>query len=83
MLEGQVAALSSGALPLDQAADMLESLYETSLYRPDQHTFILYPDRDLPGFFEKNCISQAQIDAYPSLQKLLALDESSISGERR
>ena len=78
MLEGQVAALSSGAIPLAQAADMLESLYETSLYRPDQHTFILYPDRDLPGFFEKNCISQSQIDTYPSLQKLFALGESSI-----
>ena len=51
MLEGQVAALSSGAIPVAQAAEMLESLYETRLYRPDQHTFILYPDRDLPGFF--------------------------------
>jgi hypothetical protein len=78
MLEGQVAALSSGALPLDQVADILESLYETSLYRPDQHTFILYPDRDLPGFFEKNCILQSQVDTYPSLQKLFTLGESSI-----
>jgi len=78
MLEGQVAALSSGAIPLDQAADMLESLYQTSLYRQDQHTFILYPDRDLPGFFEKNCISQSQIDSYPSLSALFALNESSI-----
>lgn len=78
MLEGQVAALSSGALPLDEAADMLESLFETSLYRPDQHTFILYPDRELPGFFEKNSIPQSQIDAYPSLSGLFALGESSI-----
>ncbi|WP_211665108.1 hypothetical protein [Leucothrix arctica] len=78
MLEGQVAALSSGALPLDEAAGMLESLFETSLYRADQHTFILYPDRDLPGFFEKNSISQQTIDTYPALSKLFALGESSI-----
>lgn len=77
MLEGQVAALSSGALPLDKTADMLESLFETSLYRADQHTFILYPDRELPGFFEKNCISQSQINAYPSLSTLFSLNESS------
>jgi hypothetical protein len=78
MLEGQVAALSSGALPLDEAADMLESLFETSLYRADQHTFILYPDRDLPGFLEKNSISQSTIDTYPALLPLFALGESSI-----
>ncbi len=78
MLEGQVAALSSGAISLEAAADMLDSLYETSLYRPDQHTFILYPDRDLPGFFEKNCISQTEIDAYPSLSALFALSNDSV-----
>ena len=78
MLEGQVAALSSGALPLGEAASMLELLFDTSLYRADQRTFILYPNRDLPGFFEKNTISQSQIDAYPSLSQLFALGESSI-----
>jgi len=78
MLEGQVAALSSGALAPNEAASMLETLFETSLYRADQHTFILYPDRDLPGFFEKNTIESAQLAEYPALSQLLALGETSI-----
>jgi hypothetical protein len=46
MLEGQVAALSSGAISGDEACTMLEALYESDLYRPDQHSFMLYPDRE-------------------------------------
>ncbi|MBN2305212.1 MAG: hypothetical protein JXQ72_12075, partial [Anaerolineae bacterium] len=31
-------------------------LRRSALYREDQHSYILYPDRDLPGFLEKNAI---------------------------
>ncbi len=54
MLEGQVAALSSGAIAPDAAAALVESLFASDLYRADQHSFMLYPDRPLPGFLEKN-----------------------------
>ena len=42
MLEGQVAALSSGAISSPEAAcRVLESLYDSKIYRPDQHSFML------------------------------------------
>ncbi|MEE4163016.1 MAG: hypothetical protein V2I25_10960 [Woeseiaceae bacterium] len=71
MLEGQVAALSSGAVDPSVAADVLESLFSSSVYRPDQDSFMLYPDRELPSFLEKNRISEADIDSIPLLRRLL------------
>jgi hypothetical protein len=71
MLEGQVAALSSGAISGDEACTMLEALYESDIYRPDQHSFMLYPDRELPGFLEKNCIPADDVSAIPILRRML------------
>ncbi len=61
MLEGQVAILSSGMLTPDDAVALLKSLRESDLYRPDQHTYMLYPNRSLPGFLQKNNISADQV----------------------
>jgi hypothetical protein len=71
MLEGQVAALSSGAISSAEACEMLESLYASKIYRQDQHSFMLYPDRDLPGFFEKNRIPADEVSAIPLLRQML------------
>jgi hypothetical protein len=57
MLEGQVSILSSGLLSAQEALALLDSLRAGRLYRADQHSYILYPDRELPGFLHKNCIS--------------------------
>ena len=54
MLEGQVAVLSSGALSAEQAADLLDALRASPLYRADQASYLLYPDHPLPHFLEKN-----------------------------
>jgi hypothetical protein len=54
MLEGQVAVLGSGALGPRECADVLDALRESRLYRADQDSYLLYPDRKLPGFLEKN-----------------------------
>lgn len=54
MLEGQVAVLSSGLLAPEEALTLLHSLRHSDLYRADQHSYMLYPDRDLPGFRQKN-----------------------------
>ncbi|MEM7431887.1 MAG: hypothetical protein AAF351_08100 [Pseudomonadota bacterium] len=54
MLEGQVAALSAGALSPNTAADVIEALFASAIYRPDQRSFMLYPDRQLPRFLDKN-----------------------------
>ncbi|MFT5676273.1 MAG: hypothetical protein ACI808_002214 [Paraglaciecola sp.] len=71
MLEGQVAALSAGVISPQEAVTVLETLFASNLYREDQHTFILYPDRKLPGFLEKNLIPADQIEAIPLLQQML------------
>ncbi|MCP5094094.1 MAG: hypothetical protein GY943_00925 [Chloroflexi bacterium] len=61
MLEGQVAMLSSGLLTPDEAVAVLHSLRHSELYRADQHSYMLYPNRQLPGFRQKNNVSAAQV----------------------
>lgn len=77
MLEGQVAVLSSGALAPPEAADLLDALRQSKLYRADQNSYLLYPDRTLPGFFEKNNI------AATSLARSRTLTEMVACGDRR
>ena len=71
MLEGQVAALSSGAVPAAEAVDVLEALYESAIYRADQDSFMLYPDRQLPGFLERNRVPEESAMAIPLLRDML------------
>ncbi len=71
MLEGQVSALSSGAIAPKEAVNLLNVLFETNLYWPEQHSFILYPDRKLPSFLDKNQLSKLQFNSLPFLQKML------------
>jgi hypothetical protein len=61
MLEGQVAILSSGLLATPEALELLASLRASRLYRADQHSYVLYPDRDLPGFLAKNRIARERL----------------------
>jgi len=56
MLEGQVAVLSTGRLTPAASASLIDALYASDLYRADQHSFLLYPNRPQPGFFEKNVL---------------------------
>jgi hypothetical protein len=79
MLEGQVAALSSGALAPDEAAALVESLFASDLYRADQHSFMLYPDRELPGFLEKNRIPEDGVRSVPLLQQMLEAGDDRIA----
>lgn len=78
MLEGQVAVLSSGAVTPAEAVDVLNALFESACYRADQQTFMLYPDRALSGFLEKNQVSAEHLAAIPSLQPLLEAGDQSI-----
>ena len=70
MLEGQVAALSSGFLSTAESIKLLESLRESKLYREDQDSYMLYPNRRLPLFVEKNIISKEVLAGSKALQKL-------------
>jgi hypothetical protein len=73
MLEGQVAILSAGLLSGEESLLLLESLRDSQLYRPDQHSYILYPDRDLPNFIEKNTMTP---DMVRGLRLVAALEKA-------
>ncbi|MBK8436540.1 MAG: hypothetical protein IPL37_08530 [Austwickia sp.] len=63
MLEGQVAVLSCGALTSAESLDLLGALRASALYRPDRHSYQLYPDRELPRFLERNTVTLGPDDA--------------------
>jgi hypothetical protein len=71
MLEGQVAILSSGLLSGAESLALLRSLRQSALYRADQHSYILYPDRDLPGFLHKNCLPPNLVHESALLTRLI------------
>jgi len=58
MLEGQVAVLSSGFLDSKKSLELLDALKRSSLFREDQYSYILYPEKKLPGFLQKNIIAE-------------------------
>ncbi len=78
MLEGQVAALDAGVLSPEASLDVLASLRASGIYRADQHSYRLYPDRELPSFLEKNNVPQEAVDSSPLLQALLGTGDESI-----
>jgi hypothetical protein len=78
MLEGQVAILSSGMLTCEQSLTLLRSLRESRLYRADQQGYMLYPDRDLPGFFKKNQISAEQVKGSLLIPELIEQGDTSL-----
>ena len=71
MLEGQVAVLSSGYLSSKEALAVLDGLKNSKLFREDQYSYILYPNKDLPGFVAKNTISKDKIVKSQLLKKLV------------
>ena len=56
MLEGQVAVLSSGALGAAEVVAVVDSLFESEMYRADQDTFMLYPVKHLRSFLDRNVV---------------------------
>jgi hypothetical protein len=36
-------------------------MFEGPLYRPDQHTFLLYPDHRLPSYWDKNAVPESSL----------------------
>ena len=72
MLEGQVAVLSSGLLSPEQSLELLKALRHSSIYRADQHSYVLYPDRQLARFMEKNNLPPSALAKSALLRKLVA-----------
>jgi hypothetical protein len=71
MLEGQVAILSSGFLSGKQSLEVLDALRKSALYRKDQNSYILYPNKELPKFLEKNTIPGEKVEKSLLLKQLL------------
>jgi hypothetical protein len=78
MLEGQVAILGSGLLSSAEAAALLKSLRNSRLFRPDQHSYILYPDRALPGFLTKNLIKPEKVSGSNLVAKLVEQNDRTL-----
>ncbi|MDZ7806639.1 MAG: hypothetical protein U5K71_05950 [Gracilimonas sp.] len=72
MLEGQVAVLSANYLSAEESLTVLDALRNSALYREDQQSYILYPNKDLPGFLEKNNIPEDLVETSDLLMKMLA-----------
>jgi hypothetical protein len=78
MLEGQVAVLSSGYLSVQESMDVLNALKGSSLFRRDQYSYLLYPDRQLPLFVEKNNMPGSKVSQSKLLNELVACNDSTI-----
>ena len=71
MLEGQVAVLSSRRLNTEQAADLLDAMRQSALYREDQRSYMLYPARKRASFLDMNNLPKESL-SLPIVQRLLA-----------
>lgn len=72
MLEGQVAVLSSGYLSSKENLAVLDGLKASKLFRPDQYSYILYPNKNLKGFMDRNTIPSEAVKSSELLQSLVA-----------
>ncbi len=77
MLEGQAALLSCGLLSLAEAVSLLDALFKSPLFTADRQSFLLYPDRQLPGFLQRNRLDDAA-RTLPVVQRLLAAGRSDL-----
>jgi len=71
MLEGQVAVLSSGYLSASESLNVLNALKRSKLFREDQYSYLLYPNKKLKGFLDRNTIPEDVILSSKLLQELL------------
>ena len=78
MLEGQVAALSSGVLSCGEAVELVEHMLDSDLYRPDIESFLLYPAVLPESFLAKNAIPEERCLANALLVRCLEVGDTSI-----
>lgn len=78
MLEGQVAVLSSGYLTSKEALVVLDSLKNSKLFRADQYSYLLYPNKALPKFIDKNTITKEWVAKSALLTQLVAVKNTQI-----
>ena len=78
MLEGQVAALSSGYVSSSNCLKLLNALKSSKLFRANQYSYLLYPNKELTGFINKNTVAAYMVERSELLQNLLKEGNSEI-----
>ena len=78
MLEGQVAVLSSGLLTSQETIEVCSALRNSELYVDNQHSYILYPNKELPLFLSKNSFSKEEAENIPLLKSMIEKDDRRI-----
>ncbi|TVP75370.1 MAG: hypothetical protein EA340_00230, partial [Nitriliruptor sp.] len=78
MLEGQVAVLGTAELDAEAVVDVVDSLFDSGLYRADQRSFLLYPPRETSSFLDRNTIPAEQAASFPVLGRLASMGPAGI-----
>jgi hypothetical protein len=78
MLEGQVAVLSSGYISSKETVELLDALKSSALFREDQYSYILYPNKQLSRFTEKNTIPSNIAGKSELIEELLENNNAAI-----
>ena len=78
MLEGQVAVLSTDVLTPEEALELLQRLKASALYTERQHSYLLYPNRKLPAFIERNIIPTEVATNSPLMSALRGAGDSQL-----
>ena len=78
MLEGQVSVLSANYLSPKESVHILDALKSSDMFRADQYSYMLYPDRDLSSFVNKNNINAEDLENSRLADALLSNNNTSI-----
>ncbi len=78
MLEGQVAALSSGAISTEEAIHVFEAMTKSALYCPKRKSYMLYPDKAMPRMLDTNRVELADARKIPLLAAHIDAGSASI-----
>ena len=78
MLEGQVALLGSEFLGAAETLDLLQAMRASALYRADQNSYMLNPDRAIAPLLSRNRLPDSAVQAAPVLADLLAANERAV-----
>jgi len=66
-----VAVLSSGFLAPRAALSVLDALKSSALFREDQYSYLLYPQKELAGFMKRNTIPASAVNDSHFLKNLI------------
>ncbi len=78
MLEGQVSVLASGSLSFKESIRLLRDLRGSDMYCQSRRSYILYPDKEMLPFLERNIIDSKDFRKSALFAKLAELGDSRI-----